>query len=386
VNTWPEALVKPPALRPGDRVAIVASSWGGPSVFPRTYEAGLRVLRDTFGLEVVEMPSARLPETPSGRDPRARAESMNLAFADPSIRAIVAAIGGDDSVRILPWLDLELARRRPAILLGFSDTTTQLVAYHLAGLVTYYGPSVMAGFAQLRHFPDALEHVRSILFGDEPEAPWTPFERWVDRYQEWSTPAGADGIGPAHAHDGWHWLQGEQATTGRLFGGCIDVLEWFKGTPWWPNAAPEFWTDRVLFLETSEEKPSPTAVRRWLRGYGVVGAFDRISALWFGRAYDYTDAEKAELDQVIVDVVAGEFGATTVPIVTNLDFGHTGPQWVLPLGIRVRTDPVSRTLVRLEAPTAPASDGRSPAVRRDPTASRAAGGEAAPAKEKPARA
>ena len=95
---------------------------------------------------------------------------MNLAFADPSIRAIVAAIGGDDSVRILPWLDLELARRRPAILLGFSDTTTQLVAYHLAGLVTYYGPSVMAGFAQLRHFPDALEHVRSILFGDEPGA------------------------------------------------------------------------------------------------------------------------------------------------------------------------------------------------------------------------
>jgi muramoyltetrapeptide carboxypeptidase LdcA involved in peptidoglycan recycling len=120
----------------------------------------------------------------------------------------------------------------------------------------------------------------------------------------------------------------------------------------------------VLFLETSEEKPPPSAVRRWLRGYGLVGAFDHISALWFGRARDYTLPEKVELDRVILEVVAGEFGATRVPIVTNLDFGHTDPQWILPLGIRVRTDPASRTLVRLEPATDAGSgqgDVRAPA-------------------------
>jgi muramoyltetrapeptide carboxypeptidase LdcA involved in peptidoglycan recycling len=354
VNASAVDLVKPPALQPGDRVAIVASSWGGPSVFPRTYQAGLQVLRDTFGLEVVEMPSARMSAERLASQPEARAESMNLAFADPSIRAIVSAIGGDDSVRMLPWLDLELARRRPAILLGFSDTSTQLVAYHLAGLVTYYGPSVMAGFAQLPHFPDAVAHVRSMLFGERQwMAPWLPYRKWVERYQPWSSPAGASGgIGPAHRHDGWRWLQGDRVTEGRLFGGCIDVLEWLKGTRWWPNADPGFWDDRVLFLETSEEKPPPSAIRRWLRGYGVVGAFDRISALWFGRARGYSDAEKVELDQVILDVVAGEFGATRVPVVTNLDFGHTDPQWIMPLGIRVRTDPATHTLIRLEPATA----------------------------------
>ncbi|MEO7119410.1 MAG: LD-carboxypeptidase, partial [Candidatus Limnocylindrales bacterium] len=233
--------------------------------------------------------------------------------------------------------------------------STQHVAYHLAGLVTFYGPSVMAGFAQMRHFPEAAAHARAMLFGEVASGEFVPLPRWVDAYAPWTSPDGASGIGPSFEHDGWRWLNGARATTGRLFGGCIDTLEMLKGTAWWPNADPDFWRDRVLFLETSEDKPTPSMVRTWLRNYGAAGVFERIAALWIGRARDYSAEEKAQLDYVLMDVVVGEIGASQLPIVSNLDFGHTAPQWVLPLGLLVETDPEARTLRWLESPVVASS-------------------------------
>ncbi|UPK73382.1 LD-carboxypeptidase [Nocardioidaceae bacterium SCSIO 66511] len=345
--------VKPPALRAGDRVAVVSSSWGGPSVLPAPHEAGLGILRDHLGLEVVEARTARMPADELAGAPRLRAETMNELFADDSIRAIISTIGGDDSVRILPWLDTDLAVANPKIVLGYSDTDAQLVAYHLAGLVTYNGPSVMSGFAQLGTFGDALEHARAMLLGEAGAGYELPeFERWTETNSDWADPKRAAEVVGLRPHDGWHWLGAARTTRGRLFGGCIEVLEFLKGTRWWPNADPSWWRDRVLFLETSEEKPSLASVRYWLRNYGSQGAFDQLAALWFGRARSYSDDEKTQLDASIVDVVVGEFGATDLPIVTNLDFGHTDPQWVLPLGVEVETDPLGRTLRLGEAPTA----------------------------------
>lgn len=349
-------LVKPPPLRPGDTVAVVSASWGGPATYPATFDAGLRVLRDTSGLEVVEAATARMAPEALKADPRLRAETLNALFFDPDISAIIATIGGDDSVRILPWLDTAAALAHPKIFLGYSDTAAQNVAYHLAGLVTFNGPAVMAGFAQMQHFASAKEHVRSMLFGDSDHGSYLPYPQWVDRYADWADPANADAVGPLQDHDGWHWLNGDQVASGRLFGGCVEVLEMLKGTRWWPNAASSaagtsWWDDRVLFLETSEDKPSVDFVRCSLRNYGAQGVFDHLSALWVGRARSYTDAEKQQLDEALVDVVVTEFGRDDLPIVSNLDFGHTDPQWVLPLGVRVETDPGSRTLGWTESPT-----------------------------------
>ena len=84
----------------------------------------------------------------------------------------------------------------------------------------------------------------------------------------------------------------------------VRVLEWFKGTEFWPPS--DFWRGKKLFLETSEEKPSRAYIRQCLRNYGVHGTFERITGLLFGRARDYSDEEKKALDENIA-VVAGEF-------------------------------------------------------------------------------
>jgi muramoyltetrapeptide carboxypeptidase LdcA involved in peptidoglycan recycling len=121
------------------------------------------------------------------------------------------------------------------------------------------------------------------------------------------------------------------------------VLEGFQV---WPP--PDAWDGRILFFETSEDKPSVDQVRYWLFNYGVQGVFDQASALIFGRARDYSMDEKAELDRIIVEVVVGEFGARDLTIVTNMDFGHTDPQWILPNGVLAELDATEQTFILLE--------------------------------------
>src|SRR5579859_5569282 len=99
-------MIKPPQLHPGDTVATVSLSWGGAQRYPHRYLAGKQQLQDTFGLRVVESRHALRDNTWLARNPRARAEDLMEAFSDSSIKAIFSIIGGDDSIRILPYLDL----------------------------------------------------------------------------------------------------------------------------------------------------------------------------------------------------------------------------------------------------------------------------------------
>jgi len=141
---------------------------------------------------------------------------------------------------------------------------------------------------------------------------------------------------PLKKTDGWHWLQGAGLVQGNIFGGCIEVLEMMKATCYWPDA--EFWKGKIFFLETSEWKPSIHYIDHALRNYGMLGVFDQISALIFSRTRDYSDSEKKELEEKIISVVGGEFNKKDLPIIANFDVGHTDPQLVLPLGVKMAID------------------------------------------------
>lgn len=341
---YPHFMIKPPAPRQGTLTAILSPSWGGPAAFPSVFEAGLKTLIDTFGFRIREYPTTRQTDSSLDQYPEARARDFNAAFADPEVGLVIASIGGSDAIRLLPFLDLELIRAHPKPVLGYSDATAYLTWLSLNGVVTYYANSVMSGFAQLAAFPEAEAWHRALFSGAMPSL--EPFPRWTHGYRDWAKVA--DQIQESHANPGFSWVQGTRATRGRLWGGCFEVLEMLKGTRFWPG--PDFWVDRVLFLETSEEKPLPTQVKYWLRNYGAMGVFGRLSALWVGRPKDYTPAQATELRRVVKGVVAEEWGATDLPIVMDLDFGHTDPRWALPLGVEVLTDPVARRLAFLEAP------------------------------------
>ena len=112
----------------------------------------------------------------------------------------------------------------------------------------------------------------------------------------------------------------------------------------------EFWYDKVLFFETSEEKPSPSQVESMLRNYGIQGVFDKVKAIIFGRAKDYSQQEKEELNNVILRVIRDEFNNSYMPIVVDVDFGHTDPKVILPIGSSMRLNPNTSEITLIESP------------------------------------
>lgn len=337
--------IKPVRLKPGDTVAVVSPSWGGPSVFPGAFDLGLKNLRETLHVNVKEYPTARAGDSFLYANPQARGEDINAAFADPDVAMILASIGGEDSIRILPFIDIENALRNPKILMGFSDTATLLTLFNQHGLVTFNGPSVMAGFAGLHNLTETFaKHVKHMLMEPDTPVAYAPYDVYAESFQDWGSVDYNGGVNLVPNTGGWRWLQGEGTARGRLFGGCIEVLEFLKGTEYWPS--PGFWLGKVLFLETSEDKPTPDQVRYMLRNYGMQGVFDKIAGLLFARPFRYSGAEKEDLRHQIVRVVAGEFDRPDLPIVSDMDFGHDAPQLVMPLGIEVEID-CERRSVRL---------------------------------------
>lgn len=341
--------ITPKRLHVGDTVAVISPSAGLPNLFPHIFDHGLSILKEEFDLNIKEMDTARASNTYLYNNPKQRAEDLNQAFADPNIKGIFCSIGGDDSIRILPYLDTERILKNPKIVLGSSDNTTFLAYLNQLGLVTYYGPTVMAGISQIRNLDSSYKkHMLDLLFQPQDTYEYHPFDYWSQGYPDWSHSKNTGKTNEKKKNtEGWHWLQGDGIKHGKLFGGNIEVLEMMKGTAYFPKE--EFFDDKVLFLENAEDTTTVTHIKRILRSYGMQGVLDRIQGLIFGRARDYSPQEKEELDNAILTVVQKEFGRSDLPIITNLDLGHTDPMSIFPLGIYIEINCAEKRIILLES-------------------------------------
>jgi muramoyltetrapeptide carboxypeptidase LdcA involved in peptidoglycan recycling len=332
-------MIKPPRLHPGDTLAAVSLSWGGAGQIPHRYRAGKRQLEETFGVRVVETRHATRDPGWLRRNPEARAADLMEAFSDPSIHGIVSIIGGEDSIRLLPFIDPEVIRANPKVFLGYSDTTVTHWACFRAGLVSFYGPSVMTGFAENGGmFPYMVSAVKRALFSPEPIGRVEPNPGgWTVEHLEWAVPENQDRRRALNPPLPWRFLQGSGIAEGRLIGGCLEVVDWLRGTAVWPD--PAEWEGPILFLETSEEASPPQALARVLRCLASAGVLGKLSGVLFGRPGGGVPLEAFDAyDEALLEVIAREEGLTDLPIVTRMDFGHTDPVFVLPLGVAARID------------------------------------------------
>ncbi len=323
-------MIKPQKLNPGDKIATVSLSWGGPGTYPYRYQAGVQQLQEEFGLQVVEMPNTLRDANWLARNPKARAEDWMQAFADPSIKGIFSTIGGDESIRLLPFIDFNVIREHPKIFLGFSDTTISHLMCYKARLVSFYGPSIMAGFAEnCGMFPYMVESLRKTLFASEVIGEVKPSKGWTVEGLDWANPANQQIKRTRTPSSGWKFLHGSGIHRGHLVGGCLEVFDWARGT----EIFPDDWQDAILFLETSEEAPPPEFVARTLRVYAVMDILPKLSGILFGRPGGEVPLEKfEEYDRAILQVVKDEQGLNDLPIITHMDFGHTSPVFTLPYG------------------------------------------------------
>ncbi|MEU7930989.1 S66 family peptidase [Micromonospora echinofusca] len=336
----------PPKPRPGDRVAVVSPSAGLPALFPHVYELGLRRLREEFGLEPVEYPTTRM----LGADPRDRARDLTAAFADPTITAVLATVGGDDLITVTPHLDDAVLRANPKPYFGYSDNTNVLNHLYRLGIVSYHGGSVLVHLGRPGSpHPLTFDSLRAALF----TSGWydlTPAPQWGDRPNDWHDPAALAEEPEMLPGEGWRWQGPTTVVQGRTWGGNLEILHWLLAADRVP-AAGEL-AGSVLIFETSEELPPATEVFRILRNMGERGLLAGFPAVLVGRAkaWDFVRPHSPDERRAWADAqreAVTRALATYAPdavVVFDVDLGHTDPQLIVPYGGEIRVDAVERRI------------------------------------------
>jgi len=321
--------IKPPRLQLGDTVGIVSPAWGGAGAFPHRTQQGVKHL-ESLGFEVKIAPHALNQRGYVSDTPRNRADDIHHMVRDPAVKAILVAIGGDHACHLLPLLNFDLIRDYPKIFIGYSDMTVLNVAIWVAtGLVTFNGPALLTDFAE---YPAMFEYTEAYMLktlcrarpiGRIAPSPW-----WTEEFLDWEKQEDLTRPRRRQSSQGWTWLKPGLAE-GVLIGGCLESLQHLRGTRFWP-----VWEDAVLFFETSEEKPSPGRVDGMLMDYENMGVLERLKGLIVGRPMYYDDREKDQLREILLE----RSRRYEFPIVADMDFGHTAPQFTLPIGCRARID------------------------------------------------
>ncbi|MCJ1448285.1 MAG: hypothetical protein MMC23_008800 [Stictis urceolatum] len=354
----PQPILIPPALRRGDTIAFISPSSRLNEVFPLRVERAHKFL-ESEGFKVKEIYS------PVPKDHQAalqhRVDEIHAAFTDPTVRAIIPAIGGFALNQLLPHLNYALLRANPKILLGYSDTTLlHSVLYARSGLRTFYGPHAIA---ELGEYAAPLQYTWSNLISTlSPETPGVSLpgvslERggnpvmprascWTQEFRDWTrekepgflrwrtvqpTPTGTELGAEKFLAKGY--------ARGRVLGGCLPSLVQLLGTPY--GLPVEEYQGAILLLETPESAEDPG--RGWplvlarqglgdLRNAGVLGL---VGGIVVGRPKGYGGGGQGLVGmewEAWERMLEEELGGLGVPVLVNVSVGHTDPVLTVPLG------------------------------------------------------
>ena len=346
-------MIKPKHLERGDTAAIVSLSRGtlGEPWALHKLEIARERLEMDYGLKVRVMPNALKGIDYLDQHPEARASDLMEAFRDREIKAVFNAIGGDDSIRLLPYIDFDVLRDNPKIFTGFSDTTSNHMMMFRAGLTSYYGASVMTNFAEYVRINDyTAQSIRDTLFEPKQELPILSSPYWYDDEDEriWWKEENIHTLKQYHPEEiGYEILQGSGTAEGELLGGCLDVFIELTGTPLWPSLSD--WSGKLLFVETSEEDMSVDLLTWILRNLAAQGIFDVIRGVIVGKPARRSKYEPYK--EAFRRVIGREAGHPELPILYNVNIGHAEPICVFPIGVKARVDADAKTLTLLEPAT-----------------------------------
>lgn len=330
-----KTLKKPNKLKRGDKIALVSLSWGGAGdadILWR-YKQGKERLEQVFGLEVIEMKHTLAGTEYIYNHPEKRAEDLMNAFQDNSIKGIIACIGGIESIRMLPYIDFDIINKNPKVFMGYSDTTTTHLFCYKSGISSIYGPTLLVDFAENVSMSQyTVEHIEKTLFKSEVIGKIDPALEWTSEYLPWEEKNKL--IQRKYkANQGYELLQGKGTVQGRLIGGCFEVFDMLRGTEVFPELKD--FEDSILFLETSEEKPQAWYIECGLRNYGISGILGKVKGIIWGKPQD---EEHYEEYKKVIKKVMKEFGKEDLPILCNMNFGHTEPKICLPYGALAEID------------------------------------------------
>ena len=366
-------MIKPQNLIKGDKIAIVSLSRGllGKDFVKHELDLAIKRLKD-YGLEPVIMPNACKSMDYLASHPEARAADLKQAFMDEDIKAIICAIGGDDTFRLLPYLmeDDEFREsvvRNPKIFTGFSDTTIDHLMLYKLGLMSFYGPCLLVDFAELDK--DMLPYTKQYFekfFMNEEEYTIQSSEVWYSDRSSY----GIEELGKSrdiHREiHGYEVLNGSGVQTGILYGGCVEsIYDFMTGDRYHEEnivcekyhilPTLEEWQEMIMFLETSEEKLTPEKLEEMLMEFKRRGILSSVKGLIVGKPIDEVYYEEYK------DVYRKVFRDLDTPVLYNVNFGHSVPRCILPYGAEATIDYDNKSITINE----PILEVREPLIKRE---------------------
>lgn len=347
---------KPSKLNKGDKIAIVSLSNGilGMPFCKHELDIGVKRLKE-FGLEPVIMNNSLKDMEYLKNHPEERAKDLKQAFMDKSIKAVMTAIGGEDTYKTFSYLMedeefIQAVKNNPKIFVGYSDTTNNHLMLNKLGLSTFYGPCLLVDLAELDNqmLPYTKEYFEK-FFVNEPSLEIKSSDKWYYNRDSY----GPEQVGiPRKSENeshGYEVLNGSGKITGRLYGGCIEslydafvpvryedkpsVYEKYNIFP-----TEEEWKEKILFLETSDAYPTPENVETMLNEFKNRKILSLVKGIIVGKPMDEKYYEEYK------EVYKRVFSDLNTPVLYNVNFGHASPRCIVPYDRLTTVDYTNKTI------------------------------------------
>ena len=301
----------PDKLKPGDEVRVIAPARSASDIDEGVLERAKSAL-ESLGLKVTFSKNAFSRSQRGCPTDDEKVEDLHVAFMDENVKCVLAAIGGFNSNQMLGKIDWQIIKDNPKLFGGFSDITVLNHAILAkTGLVTYAMPNFYC-FGLPPEADYSLEYFRRCLFADQPaEFIVQQSETFYDlpwNYDEAS-------LRQALKNNGPRVVQGGSAE-GVMIGGNLCSLNLLNGTEYFPK------------IEDDSYDSIPETLERHVQALMQQSFFRQVKAILVGRF----QGESRAIDDMISDIILSKNIDSKIPVVVNLDFGHTDPKFTYPVG------------------------------------------------------
>lgn len=311
--------IVPEKLMAGDQIRVIAPSLSLKIISAENSELATKVL-EALGLTITFGKETQKIDKLSSSSIEARISDLHDAFSDKDVKGILTVIGGFNSNQLLKYIDYSLIQNNPKIFCGYSDITAlQNAIYHKAELVTYSGPH-FSTFAMKKGFEYTLASFKETFFGHNRIRHCLPSENWSD--DAWFM----DQNNRVFYENDGYWVIREGKAKGCILGGSMSTFQLLHGTPYLPSLE-----NSILFIEAdsiSEGVVDVAEFDRDLQSLIHQPGFEKVQGLVIGRF-----EKKFKMDfETLKFIIDSKRELSNIPVVANVDFGHTMPMFVFPIG------------------------------------------------------
>lgn len=318
--------MRPQKLHQGDTVAVIAPSLSFASISQEVRDIAARRF-DELGLKVIFGKHIEETDDFGTSSVASRLTDLHDAFANSDVKAVFAVRGGWSANQLLPFIDWELIKANPKIFCGFSNITMLSTAINAkTGLLTYYGAGY-SSFGQELYFDYTLDYIKKCLMSEQPFEV-EPSKQWSD--DNWKN----DQQNRQLVDNSGFLVINEGEAEGKILGGCICDLSLLHGTEFMPNL-----DGSVLFLEDDEAANSQVFDRE-LQSLILQPSFSGVKGIVLGR---FQKASNISNEQLIA-IIKSKPQLNQIPVITNVDFGHTDPKITFPIGGNVTINSSTKSI------------------------------------------